>query len=83
MMRLNHVRPLILAGSFLFSSTLCFQINAATNDAFSDAQILIGSSGTTNGDNIGATKQSGEPDHAGNSGGSSVWFRWTAPATRS
>jgi len=28
-----------------------------------------------------ATKQAGEPDHAGNGGGHSVWYRWTAPAS--
>ena len=28
--------------------------------------------------NVGATKQAGEPDHAGDAGGASVWFRWTA-----
>jgi hypothetical protein len=32
---------------------------------------------------IGATKQPGEPDHAGNPGGHSVWFEWTAPETGS
>ena len=31
--------------------------------------------------NAGATKELGEPDHLGNSGGSSVWFTWTAPAS--
>lgn len=78
----NLVRTLILAaGLLLHFGPLCFQINGATNDAFSNAQILSGASGTTIGDNIGATKQSGEPDHADNSGGSSVWFRWTAPGT--
>jgi hypothetical protein len=81
MIRLDHIKTLILAGSLLLHSTLCFQINGATNDAFSNATILSGSSGTMSGDNIGATKQSGEPDHADNSGGSSVWFRWTAPST--
>jgi hypothetical protein len=62
-------------------SALCFQINGATNDSFSSAQILSGASGTTSGDNFGATKQPAEPDHANNSGGSSVWFRWTAPSS--
>jgi uncharacterized repeat protein (TIGR03803 family) len=81
MIKPNLVRTLILAGGFLLHSTLCFQANGAANDAFTDAQILSGSSGTTSGDNIGATKQSSEPDHADNSGGSSVWFRWTAPGT--
>jgi len=28
-------------------------------------------------DNKGATKQSGEPSHAGNVGGHSVWYSWT------
>jgi hypothetical protein len=32
---------------------------------------------------VGATKQPGEPDHAGNPGGHSVWFEWTAPETGS
>ncbi len=51
------------------------------NDDFANAWALTGSPGTTNGSNIDATKQSGEPNHAGNAGGSSVWFRWTAPAS--
>lgn len=33
--------------------------------------------------NVGATKQPGEPNHAGNSGGASVWFTWRAPETGS
>ncbi|HEX6666245.1 MAG TPA: hypothetical protein VF081_06585 [Solirubrobacterales bacterium] len=28
-----------------------------------------------------ASKQPGEPDHAGDSGGRSLWFKWTAPVT--
>jgi hypothetical protein len=47
------------------------------NDSFSSAIVLAGSSGSTNGTNINATKQSGEPNHAGNPGGSSIWYRWT------
>jgi hypothetical protein len=31
------------------------------------------------GSNFGATKQPGEPNHAGNRGGRSVWWRWTEP----
>jgi len=29
--------------------------------------------------NLDATKQTGEPNHAGNAGGKSVWWNWTAP----
>src|SRR5262249_3083016 len=31
--------------------------------------------------NVGATKEPGEPDHASNAGGKSVWWTWTAPAS--
>lgn len=30
--------------------------------------------------NTGATKQAGEPDHAGNAGGHSVWYKFTVPS---
>ena len=30
---------------------------------------------------VGASREAGEPAHAGNIGGSSVWFAWTAPTT--
>ncbi|MDX6653399.1 MAG: hypothetical protein QOH18_91 [Solirubrobacterales bacterium] len=33
----------------------------------------------TPGYNWGATKQAGEPDHAGDPGGASVWYAWTPP----
>jgi hypothetical protein len=31
--------------------------------------------------NASATKESGEPNHAGNAGGKSLWWTWTAPAS--
>jgi len=31
--------------------------------------------------NAGATKQTAEPDHLGNPGGSSVWYSWSAPVS--
>ncbi len=51
------------------------------NDAFMDALILAAESGSIAGNNSAATKEAGEPHHAGNPGGASVWWRWTAPAT--
>lgn len=32
-------------------------------------------------DNYFCTKEAGEPAHAGNVGGSSIWYRWTAPGS--
>src|SRR5688500_17852611 len=49
------------------------------NDMFANARTLSGHAGTVNGTNSTASKQSGEPNHAGNRGGKSVWFNWTAP----
>ncbi len=51
------------------------------NDAFASAQAISGSSGSVSGNNFNATKQPGEPNHAGNAGGASVWYNWTAPST--
>jgi hypothetical protein len=51
------------------------------NDNFANAQTIANSSGTATGTNLGATKESGEPNHAGNPGGKSVWYRWQAPVS--
>src|SRR4051794_35340582 len=47
----------------------------SANDSFSNRITLTGSTLSTSGSNAGATKQNGEPNHAGNTGGTSVW--WT------
>jgi hypothetical protein len=65
-------------------SSLLIWVSAAAaapaNDAFADASPLAASPGTVNGSNVEATKQLGEPDHAGNPGGHSVWYSWTPGA---
>src|SRR5439155_253471 len=45
--------------------------------------VISGSSGGVTGNNVGASKESGEPSHAGNTGGQSVWYTWTAPVSAS
>lgn len=50
------------------------------NDDFAAATTLTGASGTVTGNNVNASKETGEPLHGGNSGGSSVWWQWTAPS---
>ncbi len=54
-----------------------------SNDDFADAeQIAAGTGGATvTGTNIGATRESGEPDHAGITAGRTVWWNWTAGET--
>jgi subtilisin family serine protease len=48
-----------------------------TNNDFANAQTLVGADATATGTNVDATKESGEPDHAGEVGGKSVWYSWT------
>jgi len=50
------------------------------NDHFLDATILTGAQASATSNNLYATKESGEPDHARNRGGKSLWWSWTAPA---
>ena len=52
---------------------------APANDRFSNRIVIVGTNSTVTGSNAAATKESGEPNHAGNAGGSSVWWAWTAP----
>ncbi len=56
---------------------------APANDAFASANAVSFSGGTfqATGFNTNATKEAGEPAHAANTGGRSVWWRWTAPMT--
>ena len=51
------------------------------NDNFANALILAGNAGSLVGSNRDATKEPGEPNHAGGPGGASIWYRWTAPTS--
>lgn len=53
--------------------------SATSNDMFANRFTLAGTGFTVLGSNAGMTKEGGEPDHAGNAGGASVWWTWTAP----
>jgi Ca2+-binding RTX toxin-like protein len=53
---------------------------APANDDFANAQEITGTTGSVTGSNVGATKETGESNHAGNPGGHSIWYSWTAPA---
>src|SRR6266511_1553875 len=53
----------------------------SSNDSFAAAKPISGDRGSVHGTVLGATKETGEPNHGGQSGGTSVWYRWTAPAS--
>lgn len=64
--------PLVLA------ATLGAQ-GSPINDDFQSAIQLAGTNLTVSGSNDNATKETGEPNHAGNLGGRSVWWYWQSP----
>ena len=77
-------RLLLCCAGALFAGLLLARPAAAAppaNDNFASAQALSGSSLSVSGTNVEATKQTGEPQHAGDPGGRSVWYTWTAPST--
>jgi hypothetical protein len=51
------------------------------NDAFSSATTVTGTSFSVTGTNTEATIEVGEPKHAGQTGGRSAWWTWTAPSS--
>ena len=67
----------------LNSATVVIRDNdvARSNDRFADRQVLVGASVTATGSNVNATRESGEPNVLGVSGGKSIWYTWTAPAS--
>lgn len=50
-----------------------------SNDAFANRITIMGQNQNAVGHNVGASTETGEPVHAGVSGGASVWWSWTAP----
>lgn len=49
----------------------------APNDNFANAEDVGQEPGNVTGNSLGATKETGEPSHAGAAGGASVWYRFT------
>ena len=54
--------------------------SAPTNDLFSSASLLSGTAVVTNGSNLRATAETGEPQHSTNRWFGSVWYKWVPTA---
>jgi V8-like Glu-specific endopeptidase len=52
-----------------------------SNDLFANRTQLSGAVANATGSNVGATREAGETNIEGVSGGKSVWWSWTAPAS--
>jgi hypothetical protein len=66
-----------VSGEILLGLELPFTI--ASEDMFVNRRSLTGASGIMTGTNSLATREAGEPDHAGEHGSNSIWFTWQAP----
>jgi hypothetical protein len=64
------------------SVTFTYNFNSvAANDNFGNAQTLTGPSGKlVTASNVGATRETGDPQVSGNGGGRSLWYKWVAPS---
>jgi hypothetical protein len=80
--RASSLRVAVAGLLVLAAASLSATAAAATpeNDAFAAARALSGRTQSVTDTNVDATKELGEPDHAGEPGGASVWYAWTAPA---
>lgn len=56
-------------------------VAAANADAFADRTLLAAPGGTVIGQTGAASREPGEPLHAGKPGGHSIWYSWVAPAS--
>ena len=64
-------------GRMNLAKALTSTLNHPGNDNFSAATVVSGSRVSVTGSNVGATKETSEPNHAVDPGGKSVWWKWT------
>jgi len=76
---------LFLTVIMILTALVSVKATAPANDNFANAQNLgSGQTGTVSATNVDATQETDEPNHyTSNPNKQSVWFKWTAPATRS
>ncbi len=68
-------------GNLAFSLAFTAGTGGPANDNFASSTILTGSAATFNGSTVNASREGGEPAHAGYPAARSVWFRWVAPSS--
>jgi hypothetical protein len=73
---------IVIFAAAAFAQDISPNIAPPANDSFANAETISGMQVHITRTNVEATKEPGEPQHSNNPGGSSVWFRWTAPMSR-
>ena len=70
----------MLAAMAFVGLSVCPSQAQPANDMFANRIVITGTNTAVTGSNVGATRETGEPYHAGVTGGASVWWSWTAPS---
>lgn len=71
-----------MADSAVASQSYTINIpSGPANNNFASRTAITAAGGTVAGSNVNATKETGEPNHAGNTGGKSVWWTWMPSAS--
>lgn len=67
-------------GAFTLALSAVVTSTAPANDSFARPSPIGSTGGSFDVSSIGASKEAGEPEHANNRGGASLWWTWTAPS---
>ncbi len=78
--RLSSVPRRTLLLGVVAHALVAAEVRAAPNDAYGQSLALVGNNPVASGSNADATRESGEPIHASNPGGRSLWWHWVAPS---
>src|ERR1039457_2346537 len=78
--KLNPLRRFVLPVTVLIGLGASLSQAQPANDMFANRIVITGTTIVVTGSSVGATREPGEPYHAGNTGGASVWWSWTAPS---
>lgn len=78
----NAIKTFFLLTTISLAYSMSVFAAPPANDNFANAEVISGIQVHITRSNVEATKESGEPNHASNVGGKSVWFKWTAPMSR-
>jgi hypothetical protein len=68
-------------GTTTSSNAVFTYLNRPFNDNFADRFVITGNSNTLAGSVLEGSREAGEPFHAGNEGGRSTWWAWTASSS--
>lgn len=82
--QINQTYALVIAGFSALTGDFTLAIEMPSppvNDDFANRSPKAGALWSVDAVNLYASSEVGEPDHAGNKGGKSIWYSWTAPVS--